>query len=469
MVDALSDVIVPGGPFPLLGEADVTIILNEDIILTSAQAALHSLNFLSDGNSNGIRNAFAPLVKGRFWLVNNNTSEGFAINFTGVTGTGVSIPPGQSAIVQCYDGANMRSVSSALPNPLTVPATSGTLASGSNTPVAWQVVSATTSNNTPTVLATFAVPPSSTVDTGLTIVGRSVAGDFYRADLFSTANRIAAGETALTPPTPTPQNPQPSGSSCTVTLTVSGDNLVVTVTGLSGVVMDWSVMPQYQQVQSSTFSPANLPGLKAWLRSDVVTQSGGNVTAWPDQSANANNALVTHGTPTYVASGGANNLPYIRTLFGGYEVMQIPITVGQPFEVFIVARSTNEGGGGVYLFDTGANDNAISQLFNTTQLAMYSGTAVLGPSTTLNEDFFCDAAFEGSSSQISINGGELTLGNPGSGAGPTGVLTIGGYGLVSSTGWGGYFYEIILVVGRILTSLERSELNTYAALRYGIG
>ena len=56
------------------------------------------------------------------------------------------------------------------------------------------------------------------------------------------------------------------------------------------------------------FLPTSLPGLALWLRSDLgITQSGGSVTGWADQSGHAYN-LVGHGTAaiTYQGSGTAS-------------------------------------------------------------------------------------------------------------------------------------------------------------------
>lgn len=67
-------------------------------------------------------------------------------------------------------------------------------------------------------------------------------------------------------------------------------------------------------------------GLKLWLRSDLgVTLVGSKVSAWADQSGNANHA--TQGTdakrPTYT-TGSATFRGYPRIDFGGAQMMTIP-------------------------------------------------------------------------------------------------------------------------------------------------
>ena len=50
------------------------------------------------------------------------------------------------------------------------------------------------------------------------------------------------------------------------------------------------------------FSPTDIAGLKLWLKADAgVTESGGSVTSWADQSGQGNNATAS-GTPTLVTN-----------------------------------------------------------------------------------------------------------------------------------------------------------------------
>jgi len=58
----------------------------------------------------------------------------------------------------------------------------------------------------------------------------------------------------------------------------------------------------------------SIPGLVFWLRADAgITQSGGVVSVWADQSTNANNAIqaTSASRPTYIAAG-LNGNPVIR-------------------------------------------------------------------------------------------------------------------------------------------------------------
>lgn len=60
-----------------------------------------------------------------------------------------------------------------------------------------------------------------------------------------------------------------------------------------------------------SFTPDELTGLELWLKADAgLTESGGNVTAWLDQSGNSRNPTV-QGTPAYTASG-LNGKPIVQ-------------------------------------------------------------------------------------------------------------------------------------------------------------
>ena len=56
------------------------------------------------GANSAVRDVIPPVVE-KLYTVVNNTSGGFAIRIIGATGTGVSIPPGITALVYC-DGTN---------------------------------------------------------------------------------------------------------------------------------------------------------------------------------------------------------------------------------------------------------------------------------------------------------------------------------------------------------------------------
>jgi hypothetical protein len=84
------------------------------IVMSNANYTLSNFNGVSDesrnavlvvtGANSAVRDVIPPVVE-KLYTVVNNTSGGFAIRIIGATGTGVSIPPGITALVYC-DGTN---------------------------------------------------------------------------------------------------------------------------------------------------------------------------------------------------------------------------------------------------------------------------------------------------------------------------------------------------------------------------
>jgi hypothetical protein len=84
------------------------------IVMSNANYTLSNFNGVSDearnavlvvsGANSAVRDVIPPVVE-KLYTVVNNTSGGFAIRVIGATGTGVSIPPGITALVYC-DGTN---------------------------------------------------------------------------------------------------------------------------------------------------------------------------------------------------------------------------------------------------------------------------------------------------------------------------------------------------------------------------
>jgi hypothetical protein len=84
------------------------------IVMSNANYTLSNFNGVSDearnavlvvsGSNSAVRDVIPPVVE-KLYTVVNNTSGGFAIRVIGASGTGVSIPPGITALVYC-DGTN---------------------------------------------------------------------------------------------------------------------------------------------------------------------------------------------------------------------------------------------------------------------------------------------------------------------------------------------------------------------------
>lgn len=95
-----------GGTLPILGVGSPEIVSNANLTLSLSQADPFAILVTSDGTSTTIRNVVFPLIKGKTWLVKNQTSEGFPIQVIGSSGTGVTIPSGAYCLCTT-DGTNV--------------------------------------------------------------------------------------------------------------------------------------------------------------------------------------------------------------------------------------------------------------------------------------------------------------------------------------------------------------------------
>jgi len=92
---------------------------------------------------------------------------------------------------------------------------------------------------------------------------------------------------------------------------------------------------------AAAFVPTDIAGLKLWLKGDAgITQSGGTVSAWNDQSGNGNHYLQTTAgnRPSYTASA-IGGKPGITGAVGKYLICATEaVGVSAARTVFIVAK-----------------------------------------------------------------------------------------------------------------------------------
>lgn len=227
----------------------------------------------------------------------------------------------------------------------------------------------------------------------------------------------------------------------------------------------------------SSFSPIQLNPI-VWLRSDLgVTQSithPGNITQWNDQSGNGYN--VSQGTqasqPTYVSSGGTNNLPYLNfgsTELGNANLQNTSFTFSPfPADIFIIATPTNITSNNHVLLDLGiTNDYTV---INSGFFSLYDGSYIndenIIPATNIT--YLVEACNLGTASSfVAVNGGTPTVGSVGSASQAATAITIGNY-YGTGFNWVGNIYEIV-ICNYLLSSLQRNQMLTYINTRYGIG
>lgn len=90
-------------------------------------------------------------------------------------------------------------------------------------------------------------------------------------------------------------------------------------------------------MSTAAWTPASLPGLVLWLQADRGVTQAGTVTAWADQSGNANNYAFSTAAPAYSATGWQGTKPGVtftgaELLVGGTAVYgTTAVTIGARF------------------------------------------------------------------------------------------------------------------------------------------
>ena len=93
------------GTAPILGVTPISFTTDANVTMTYSQASANFLAVTSSISLTATRSLIAPLTKGQEFTIQNSTTGGQSITVIGATGTGVTIPNGQTMIVVC-DGTN---------------------------------------------------------------------------------------------------------------------------------------------------------------------------------------------------------------------------------------------------------------------------------------------------------------------------------------------------------------------------
>jgi len=228
--------------------------------------------------------------------------------------------------------------------------------------------------------------------------------------------------------------------------------------------------------------PNVISGLISWLRSDkLVTLSSGKVSAWGDQSGNGNSVSQAISTqqPTYVASGGLNNLPYLNCGLGViYNELTFPanafsaLTAAECFLVY--KRTATNTPGGLYHVGSASNsqhvpyaDSFVYDSFGAATRHDHAGIITYGAGNYFVPTLYNVSA--GFNSWANRFNGTLLAGSS------TNTISFAtAQWLLASQNadkttvfFEGQFYEW-LMFNRILTAEERSQINVYVYDRYGI-
>ena len=174
------------------------------------------------------------------------------VNFAGATasddGTTLTITPSGIPTTLGPDGTSNANITS----PKTTWGTAATSQIVSLIPLA----PVATAGATLTTVLTFPIPADTVVDFSITIVGKrtggvsGTAGDSYRADFPVCYQRIASAAPSLVgaAAVETGKKSNGGGSAYVGSVAISGNNLLVQVTGVATTNIDWTAVVQGQQV-----------------------------------------------------------------------------------------------------------------------------------------------------------------------------------------------------------------------------
>ena len=207
-----------------------------------------------------------------------------------------------------------------------------------------------------------------------------------------------------------------------------------------------------------------------WLDADdasTITESGGSVSQWDDKSGNNNHADQVTGSQQ--PQTGLNTIGGLNVIaFDGsndYLTVQ-PFSSPQPHTVFFVAKTTG-GPGRDYVFD-GANANSdrnLVALDRSGTVQFWAGSWVNSGVATPTDPLIVAAAFNTTSSEISIDGTNTTGLNPGAFTMTNGMNL--GTNYTESVDWlAGDIAEFIIVSGAPDTA-TRQTVEGYLAWKWG--
>ncbi len=215
------------------------------------------------------------------------------------------------------------------------------------------------------------------------------------------------------------------------------------------------------------FVPTDLAAMAAWYRADVgVTQSGGLVSLWADQSGNGRDLTAAGGARPGYAASGIGGLPSLSfdglaqyIAIGGFG------TVAIPFTVYAVAVSTAQDAVRV-IFDGAVGSTHRPILYHdATSLDLYNGSNISVAGSATSARAWC-GVFNGASSALYVDNSQTAIVSGNAGSDGLDSIEIGGSVGMSNL-WKGQIAEVILYVAAH-NAATRLQVIAYLGTRYGI-
>jgi hypothetical protein len=223
------------------------------------------------------------------------------------------------------------------------------------------------------------------------------------------------------------------------------------------------------------FSPASLgAALLFWVDATLsgsITQSGGLVSAWADQSGNGHNLSQATGAnkPTYHATGaGGANLPYLSTSGGTVAANMATAanwTPTQAFDLFIVSSWTTSNAF-KYLCDGAGGGNTLAILSNNSsvKLAIDSGSLLSSGTITVPGWATYNATFAGNSSQLTVAGVQVIPSGAAGSTAASGLTLFNNQSISAAVNAG--VGEVVGATG--ISSGQRAQVIAYLQSKWGV-
>ena len=209
--------------------------------------------------------------------------------------------------------------------------------------------------------------------------------------------------------------------------------------------------------------------LVAHYRADLgVTESGGTISQWDDQTASGWNLTEATNKPTYNASGGPNGQPYIEFNTITDSLSNGSVSVAQGFHMFFCLRQPSWILNG-YIFRDSADHPFIDQGQTTPNLKHNGGSAGGNEvSATLNTWWMLQSYFDGASSHQALNDGAESTGTS------IGANTMTGLVLGAQAGGAdslGAIYDLaeLAIYSAEVTGADLTQNQQHFSQRYSLG
>ena len=217
------------------------------------------------------------------------------------------------------------------------------------------------------------------------------------------------------------------------------------------------------------FYPTDITGCSLWLDAadpagTGVLPSAGTLSTWVDKSGNGRNATTLSGTPTFALTPS-------RVTFNGSSWYSTTLSSVPTTEtIFLVSSTTNDIAGGQGQIGCTTSNFGGRGLFQANSEMRYTSFGVANRAGNGNgfvngSIFITDVVFEGTNSQVFINGvgGTVNTTTSFSGSGTTLIGSLGG----ATQPFFGSIYEVI-IFNTGLTTTQRQKVEGYLAHKWGL-